>query len=77
VFAGKAGAYPSETLFRCSTLGQAPGRAPQTIDWFWSGLPRANTFAYYKNLQLTAMKSLITLVPGHNQYSISLQVIES
>ncbi len=27
VFANKAGAYPSGTLFRCSTLGQAPGLA--------------------------------------------------
>jgi hypothetical protein len=25
VFVGKAGAYPSETPFRCSTQGQAPG----------------------------------------------------
>jgi len=77
VFAGKAGACPSEKPFRCSTLGQAPGFAPQTIDRFWKSLPGANTLAYYKNLQVTAMKSFITLAPGHNQYSISLQVIES
>ena len=25
MFVSKAGAYPSEALFRCSTLGQAPG----------------------------------------------------
>jgi hypothetical protein len=29
IFAGKARAYPSETPFRCSTLGQAP----QTLDF--------------------------------------------
>jgi hypothetical protein len=27
MFAVKAGAYPSETPFRCSTLGKAPGLA--------------------------------------------------
>jgi hypothetical protein len=29
----KAGTYPIEEPFRCSTIGQAPGLAKEIIDW--------------------------------------------
>jgi hypothetical protein len=41
MFAGKAGAYPSETPFRCSTLA-----SPANIRL---DLPGANTLAYNEN----------------------------
>jgi len=44
MFAGKAGAYPSEALFRCNTLGEAPGN----IRLGWKGLPGTNALAYYE-----------------------------
>jgi len=33
----------------------------------WKDLPGANTKAYYKNSELPAIKSIITLIPGRNQ----------
>jgi hypothetical protein len=37
---------------------------PSNNELGWKGLPGANTLVYYKNSQLTAIKSLITLAPG-------------
>ncbi len=66
MFAGKAGAYPSEAPFRCSSLGSYPRlwALPTNIRLGWNGLKGTNTLAYYENSQITDAKSLITLVPG-------------
>ncbi len=40
VFEGMAGAYPSETTFKCSSQGKAPGLG-------WKGLPGTNALAHY------------------------------
>jgi len=37
---------------------------PQNIRLGWKRLSGTNALAYYKNLQLTEVKSLITLAPG-------------
>ena len=63
IFVGKAGAYPSEQPFRCSTLGSAPA-LPANIRQGWKGLLGTNTLAYYENLYITAVKSFIGLDPG-------------
>jgi hypothetical protein len=38
---------------------------PSNIRLGWKGLPWANTLAYYEILKITAVKSFITLAPGH------------
>jgi len=43
MFAGKVGAYPSESL-----QGR-PLALPTNIRLGWKGLPRTNTLAYYEN----------------------------
>jgi hypothetical protein len=60
VFAGKAGAYPSEITFRCSTLGKAPGLAHKDSAGKAS---HGKTLAFYENSLITAVKSFITLAP--------------
>jgi hypothetical protein len=64
MFAGKAGAYPSEapsptnvrlgwkSLPRTKTLANYESEAPSptNIRLGWKGLPRTNSLAYYKNL---------------------------
>ncbi len=57
MFAGKAGAYPSEAPFRYSNLGYA------NIRLGWKGLPRTNTLAYYENPSIMAVKSFVGLAP--------------
>jgi hypothetical protein len=47
VFAGKAGAYPSETPFRCSAPGYPPALSTNNI-LGWKGFPGADNIAYYK-----------------------------
>ncbi len=37
----------------------------------WKGLPRANTLAYYENLEITAINCCITLATGRNFYHTS------
>ena len=53
LFVGKAGAYPIEEPFRCST----------NIRLDLKGLPGTNTLAYYENSWLTGKKSFITWAP--------------
>jgi hypothetical protein len=48
MFAGKAGDYPNETPFSCSTLGQAPDLTPN-ISLGWKSLQGKHTLAYYEN----------------------------
>ncbi len=62
---GKVGAYPTETPFRCSVLGLALA-LPTNIRLGWKGLPGTNALDYYERLQLTAVKSLITLATDDN-----------
>jgi hypothetical protein len=47
MFVGKAGAYPVEGPFRCSTLA-----LPTSNRLGWKGLPRTNTLALYKNMKI-------------------------
>ncbi len=53
MFAGKAGAYPSEAPFINIRLG-------------WKGFLETNTLPYYENLLITAVKGYIVQAPGHN-----------
>ncbi len=46
MFASKAGAYPSRALFRCSTLGYAPGLAAKHKTRLEKSLPGTNARAY-------------------------------
>ncbi len=39
---------------------------PTNVRLGWKSLPRTNTLAYYKSLEITAVKSFITLAPGQN-----------
>jgi hypothetical protein len=72
VFASKAGAYPSETPFRCSTLGQTPGLAHKQ----YTMLKRP-----YRDKHITwtfvnyGCKSLITVGLGANVIKPFLSVI--
>ncbi len=54
MFAGKAGAYPSEAPFRLLA-------SPTNIRLGWKGMPGTNTLAYYGKASLTAVKRFITL----------------
>ncbi len=47
MFAGKAGACPSEAPFRCSTLG-CPLTLLPNIRLGWKDVPGTNTLAYYR-----------------------------
>jgi hypothetical protein len=40
---------------------------PTNIRLGWKCLPRTNALAFYKNLQIMAVKSFITLTPGGQQ----------
>jgi hypothetical protein len=53
MFVGKAADYPIEETFRYSTLAACQG--------LLRSLLLSITVAYYKNLQLTVVKSFITL----------------
>jgi len=62
MFAGKAGAYPSEGPFMCSTLGSAPGLTHK-VRLGWKGLPGTITsllqkYIYYRQ------NFFMTLAPG-------------
>jgi hypothetical protein len=46
IFVGKAGAYPSETPFRCSTLSRSLALLTNNR-LGWKGLPGANTLVYW------------------------------
>jgi len=46
----KKGAYDSDALFRCSTLGLAPGYLISNIRLGWKCLPGTNTLANYNHL---------------------------
>jgi hypothetical protein len=48
MFVGKDGMYPSEALFRRSTLGRVPGLLVN-IRLGWEGLQGTNTLAYYEH----------------------------
>jgi hypothetical protein len=63
MFVSKAGTYPSEAPFRCSTL-LVPGLTHTTIGPGWKGLPGTNTLAYYGNPYITAAISLMIQAPG-------------
>jgi hypothetical protein len=60
VFEGKAGAYPSETPFRCSTLGWLLA-LPTNIGLSLKGLPGVNTLAYYENFVTCAHKKFYNI----------------
>ncbi len=63
MFAGKAGAYPSEGA---SLLGRLLA-SPTNLRLGWKGLPRTNTLAYYESLKITTVKSFIVQGPGMPQ----------
>jgi hypothetical protein len=43
----------------------------------WKGLPGTNALAYYKNLQITTVKSLIPLAPGVTSTKIFKKFFQS
>jgi len=49
MFAGKAGAYPSEHLSGAPLYGR-PLALPTNIRLGWKSLPGPNTLTYYENL---------------------------
>jgi len=69
--ASKAGAYQNNASFRCFTLLALP----TNIRLGWKGLAGTNTLAYYEHLQITAVKSLITLTPGKGKHSLVLSLV--
>ncbi len=53
-----------------ASFGQAAA-LPANIIPDWKGLPRTNTQAYYENLEITAVESIIGLAPrvlGYNPF---------
>jgi hypothetical protein len=58
MFAGKAGAYPSEAPLRYSTLCMLLASSTN-IRLDWKGLPGTITLAYCENPQITDVKSFI------------------
>jgi hypothetical protein len=56
ILQGKAGAYPNEEPFGCSTLGKVPGLTSKHYTRLETG---TNTLAYYENPQITAVNSFI------------------
>jgi hypothetical protein len=52
-----------------SRVGSSP--YPQTLDPIRKGLPERNAQAYYEKLQITAVKSFITLAP--DGFNVSIQ----
>jgi len=58
IFASKARDYLREAHFRYSTLD-----LPTNIRLGWKGLPGTNILPRYEDLQITGVKSLITLAP--------------
>jgi hypothetical protein len=67
IFAGEAGAYPKVEHLKGALLGQAQA-LPANIRIGLKGLPGTNTLAYYENLLITAVKSLIVHAPGKFVY---------
>jgi hypothetical protein len=62
-FAGKAGAYQSESLVGLNSnswLPAVPAKIRQERKW----LTVANTLAYYNTATITAVKSIIGQAPG-------------
>jgi len=59
MFAGKTGAYLSESLLGAPLYGR-PLALPTNIRQGWQSLPGTNTLAYYENY---GQKSFITLGP--------------
>ncbi len=58
----RPGPYPRVKYLEGALLDKAPALLTN-IRLGWTGLPRTNTLAYYKNSQITDMKSFITLAP--------------
>jgi hypothetical protein len=61
MYAGKAGAHPSEVPFRRSSY-------PQLLDEW---IAKANTLAYYEHSKIMDVKSFVTFVP--DQFSADLK----
>ncbi len=61
MYAGKAGAHPSEVPFRRSSY-------PQLLDEW---IAKANTLAYYEHSKIMDVKSFITFAP--DQFSADLK----
>jgi hypothetical protein len=70
----RPGAYPREEYLKGSSIGKA-SVFPTNIRLGWKGFPGANTQAFCKNSQLTALKSFITLDPGAFVINIFTAVI--
>jgi hypothetical protein len=60
MFAGKAGVYPSEAIFTCSTQVLA---LPANIRLGWKGFPGTNTIAYYQKFITYGLKKSFNI--GH------------
>ena len=69
--ASKARAYLGEASFRCSTLMALSTNIRRGL----KGLAGTNTLAYYEHLQITAVKSLMTLTPGKGKHSLVLSLV--
>jgi len=73
VFGGKAGACPSETLFRCTTLRWAPGLAHKHVTRL-ERLARDKHFSLLGTFVNYGLK-FITFTPGRNVARFFMAVI--
>jgi hypothetical protein len=66
VFVGKAKSLPERGNLSRASLKGMPLALPTNIKLGKKGLPGTNTIAYYKNPQITTVKSFIGLVTDHH-----------
>jgi hypothetical protein len=63
MFAGKAGTYPTIKHLKGALVGKVLA-LPTNIRLGCRALPGTSTLAFYKNLNITAVKLFITMGPG-------------